>query len=953
MSEEEKPSSGAGWSKIGAAGLASVVPVIGPVIAGSMLADKDVRETAKATSLGGVKAVAGSFGKNAVHEIMGRVNMAGAALDAVRGDDGENSAGRVLGREVRGEMARIESENPGSVLAGGVAGTVATSMLPGGAGGINSALTVGAGKLAGSMVARKVPSLAANMAVGAGMGVVGTAQDKFIENANAQALKEGHVDYGKAVAATMRGDGMLESAALGAALPLAGKAIGGTASFLKKAKGLADDVFLIENGLDGGQRKAIREAAGDKLASLLDDVRTNKEHGAGVVKKLTEELDGHLEVGRSNLRSQGERISAAAERKKSVIAESFNNEVAAQKAKLDADDMLKLEALAAKAEAVEGSRRAVGADMFQAKADFEDAVAAFKAKKMEQIAAIKSRPLAVDHLREAELAEQAALMAEKRKIVKAAMAEERLGLDAFGPSGKGLRGARRAGGAPANDLSDPVAEINQRILDSQAKWDQAMEAARLKHEADIAKRIAPIEEQIGKAEDILLKENPGKALSAAQKRVEQFTSRYEKDMLRLEAEREAIQQGSSGRLEKIQAQQRQRQARMEAAVEAQARAERAKIEEALSKLDAESLTTSAVDEIVKKHGYHTIDPVVVKDILLRRRVVEALGEAKSKSLKHSGVALFNTPGGARAAVLGRLFSKGPLAAAGGFAGGWIGAAAGTAADVLLGRIAPHYQSNHLRAVGSLAAAIDHTLTMDQVVKGAVDTLFGKSLPLASGKSRPEGKFSEAQDPGKAISDHAAELGRITANPENFERAVQATAGHLHPDGQAAAASKLGSIIANVRQRMPKPAIEHNPIFGQQPKYSTSDIHKYEDYVMVAFDPSAYARAIRGRYVTPEMTQAMKDNWPEVYSQFQKETFEAMSRTSAEDTQSVRHVETMFGEAILPENKPENTKFFQNFYDAKERENQPGSQGGGSPAAASKNSSQTSKLPSDRMGLVKP
>mgnify|MGYP000302338539 FL=1 len=915
------PDAGAGAAKLLATQFLSPIPGSGLLA----LADADVRERLKAEAYGATKGVLKAAGRVPSDTIMSRINMAGAGVDAVTGDDSEDSLGRRMGRYARGEMQRMERDSGGSVATGDVAANLALSLSPGGGvpGAVGEATSRIASRLAGAAPGA-VGRVGSQVAAGAFAGGATAAFDSAMEEAHKELLDDGSIDYGKAAAAGAKGflPGLVIGGGLGGtiaagaeALSHAGKASGlirklGARQFAKDVGIAPEKAAELDAAAEGRLSKIFEDAASaDKphevFAQRAKSAADAAQEAANPAKELIDRLQSHTDDLAENAASVARRN---AEARLGGIAE----EASSHADKVAGPYHVKLgESEAAVQAATARRNEAVGA--------YEAARDAIIAQKQSELSALQSvdpgKPLR-ESMRQEILSTRRALSSQLDDM-------------SYKPIGQRNVGKIRL-------VEEKLAGLMDEVEDRYAPKIAAAEEA---HQ----KAIAELQSHIDNPEK-LMPADIRKGMDAADRDLSKAFKSHgriaEKLSEKLASAKESVESRYAPAIKQAQKDLEAHLAEVEAF-------RAAKAKELASHLD--DLNAGKYDKALKSFGHV---PEVGQALRTAQLASEeaATYEAINKSLSSAEARPLVDK--AMSWLKGKAWKH---AIAGGILGGPMGAVAGigkgaalASVDGAISHFLPAYKSNAIFKAAQLSEAVGATMTVDGAARAAVDHLFGQKLPIAVSTAMAPGFLSSSQNPSKAATDHVQRLSAETQNTDSLTTRIQQSVAHLPPEGQAQAAAKMTSILANIRARSPKPVIQQGP-FGEPPQFADSDLYAYEDYAAAASDPAFFLKALKSHSATPAMADAIHENWPELIDTM-RDQFMERAGGGRPDTQAIRQMELLFGDALLPENRKDNVDFVQHFYDQNNRTNQPGSQGGGSKAASAMGKSV--KTPAESMSAAR-
>ncbi len=843
----DKPSYGWGAAKLAAA---MATGPIGALAAPNLgYVDDDVAEWNKTASLGAFKGLTKAFLLNPAQAAMTAANTVGAGIDAITGSEGDNSIGRRLGRTVRSGMQRVEEEHPLAVAASEASTDIGLSMTPGG--GVPRIIGQAASK-AGGLVrgASTLSRLGAGAVEGAVNGLSGVYQ-AAAESAHQQALKNGDVDYGKAVSAGLADapGSVATGAALGAAGPAVVKgleSLGKIGTFFKSA---GANQFARESGMLASEIKQMNVAGRGRSAELAEELLGDSSDAVKAAKKANGIAPTPYDIAAKKAASAEDGIrdvfkNAQGTVEKAAVARSSAGEEAASKLVSDGNDYLNKFHDGANA-----GREALLSPYKKALAEWERA----------------KPPPVPDNI--AELVERGIPEGVAEQMRQSAI--------------KANEEYARAVGSIQKQIDAKNASIDKVISAKQA---DAVEVARGFHAkaAEASKSASEAADAIRKA---------GSPIGA----IEDLSKRSV----------------------------------------------------ANARLKLEELANSGVPEAAKH--IHELDAAIA-----RHGVFSAFADAqKSANKPFSEMGLLDAAHAFKKRFMGKGVVGGAAAAIGGLMGGpkvgMLAGAVGSGLDSALSSAVPNYASRGLMSVGSLAEAMGATFQVDAAARGAVNSLFGKALPIGTSTMR-SAFLSEASDRDQLVSAHIDHVAKVNQSGAIMDQLERRTA-HLPLSGRTDAAARLAIIEANIQRNAPIPVVQPG-VFGEPPKYDDVSVHKYEDYVSVSRDASVALKAMRTRQLTPAMAEAMKDNHPELVETMRDQFIDSVGGGESLDDQSARQMEVLFGEPILPQNRKDFKDLMQRAYDMDRRTDQPGSQGGGSRPSSKNSLSSGSKTPMDSLGAAR-
>lgn len=946
VEKTEKPSLLKGVLKGAAA--AVMAPVMPLALPAAFAADDDVRSSVVGGSYGAAKNAIKSFGGVPSEQILGSANLAGSALDAVTGEDGPDSTGRRIVRSLRGKMQSEERDNSAAVMAGELGSGLAMGFA-GGLGGTQSAAVNATGKIAsvlGSGASGAGRRIAANATADALTGGATAAMDGVLEDAHKQLLDEGHIDYGKATAAGVKSGlaGLVIGGGMGAAIHGGVEALSHGGKAAEKLRSLGVRQFGRDAGISAQAQKELDAQAEGRLKTIFEDAAKAGDHPsdffASKAEDATKRAAEHAQPARDlldrlNIANEQRAADAAtvARRNSDAAVANIGDGMAAEIERAKAPIQNKIGASEAAVDAAQQRMNAAREALNVARSDI-------MRQKTAELNALKS----VDPAADLRAAIRSEYQSSRQKLAAEIRAMEDGTLLDFDPKKAEL----------VSKAIEHKRNVLGNLLDSvETKYEPKIAAAEAKH----AQAIAEVHGHLDDPSKLIPKELHrelaaserafSKHLDAHRNTVESLSEKFAK-------EQERIQAAYNKRLAEAQ-----RVASSDfAAIDAHKANTARQIAEDLSHLD--NLSPEGIRALEKKY---TGAPDVLEALRAARLAAEeantyksinaAMAEkqarpltgrvfdwVKKKSIMEAGAGVLL---GGPVHGIGDLISHG--------VGGMAKGAAIAAVDSALSHFYPTYKSSAVFKAARLAEAVGSTLQVDTAARATVDHLFGTVLPLTVAGHVP-GFLSSREDASKATQAHVTHMAMRTANAEAIRQRLEDFVANLPEDGQGEAAAKLSNILANVKSHTPKPVIQPGP-FGEPAMFSDSDIYDYEDYVTAATDPAAYMRAVRSHSATPAMLQAMNENWPEILETMRDQFIQSGGKGSP-DPQSVRQLEMMFGGALLPENKKENVDFVQRFWDANNRKNQPGGQGGGNQATSGQARSLAKgvKNPTDTMSAAR-
>lgn len=915
MSESDSPQQSKPSSLWGAAKIAAAMAVPIPGISGLLRAtDSDVREAERAYGWGGFKAAEEAGGANPAADAMARVNMAGAAIDALTGSEGEDSYGRKIGRAFRGELQRTEENNPEMVGAGQATVGALTAMVPG------APVTAGAQRISAALGARGFGRVAQGAASGAAIGGAQGLYDTTLDNASKQMLDSGVVDYGKAAASGLEGGGI--SAILGGVLGGGGAAVasgvekyGSKVGQFLRSKGA--NQFMRESGMLPSEIESVNKDHSaqivDAIDSALGDAGKSKDGPTKVIMSKAEEAAGRVKDSVGNVRNRFETLAAnEAENAEAAVAVAERNTYAKGAALQD-------EVAAELGEKKAGLYDALGRSEAAVDSAVERRMAAQTAYEQARDAAIAQKSAELEAARAIDpAAELRAAMRDEYRSAKRALAEE----------------IESAAGTPR---ADKLRAKQAGLMD---EFESKYESGIAKAESARAKLLSELESHVQNP-DQLVDRGIKSELASAEKGLSHAYDAHGANAKRLSDLSSRLEDQASRRLSRAMAQLQAQHEKEVGAFRAQAEKRGQALLDDLRYLDDPK---KGFDAFEKKYGPSpslTDARLAAKEQAMYERLADA---RKADSVPLTDLGLLDKI----VSLKRRVAGGGALGSIGAVLGGVKGGLVGTAADIALKRAFPHYAPRLMYGAGGLSQAAAATLSTDAAARSAVASLFSARLPSMA--AAVVGTLSSQGDPSDAATTHAQRVANMAGNPELLSQRVEAAIRGLPHDGQGPASAKVATVVANIQKRAPQAIIQPSA-FGGKPVFSNTDINNYEDYSAAAMDPAVALKAMRARALTPAMADAINENWPELVDTMRDQFLNSAGAANGKepDTQAIRQYEILTGEALLPENRPDNVAFIQRFWDQDNRTNQQGSQGGGS-AGSSKAMTQSSKTPSDSMSL---
>jgi uncharacterized protein (UPF0335 family) len=903
MADKKKERGSVGWglAKLGAAFASPVSGLVGALAQG----DDDVRELGEVGALAAGKRLIANYAPGAVpsEKIMSRVNLAGAGLDLLtgQGDDPE-STGRKLGRAARGEMRSVEDAHPVAMGVAEGAADVGLGLL-GGGGGLAGAANAGAARLAGR-VAPSLGRVGTTAASGALTGASSGLYDGAVESAHKQFLDSGEVDYNKVAADAGRVG--LAGAVLGGGLGAAGAGVASSlgrngGKIAERLRSRGANQFLHESGLSGAEVRKVNAQFKDtpkRIEDLLGESFQEKLPASKYVDKGLGELDGaigdeldgirrHIDMAAKGRQEAAESAAQVAKRnweaRAGSEAESIIGAAEAKKAPL----YQRLEHLESGADMAAARQRVESARL-----GYEQTRDAFRAQKMAEVEALRAQSV--------------------RPQLPAFSGSDEL-TNAGGKSRPAAEGTQAYTGT-RNLEGTRQLEPTQltRQLEPTATVPGTVHTAPPVDPADLEKQIAKLMAEADQADEFA-KKAFGKELSTAEKALDAQQTKYTQELKRLSEQMAKIDDAAQQKLTaKAQGFDSKATAEVEKLREMGKRQAQELAEDIkLLQTDDPAALKKNLDALEKRYSFGP-QTGRLRQSIGDREFLKALKDAKGvQVVKLTELTLGDMLHGAKKAVS--------------LASGW------GVADWAINKLSPHLHSKGLYKAASLADAAGATLRVDAAAKGAVDSLFGRQLPIAASRTVTPAFLSSAKDKDRSTAAHVQHVAQQTANPVSLTERLAASTAGLPEQGKGEVATKMALVLANIQRRAPKPVIAPS-VFGEDPQFSDADVHAYEDYASAAANPAVFMKALRERSATPAMMEAMQENWPELVDVMKQQFVANAGKGEMPDPQSVRHLELLFGEALVPENRKDFRDLYQRAYDQDRRKNMPGSQGGGSPSS---------------------